>query len=104
MQVLLAAACGQLSLSLSLSLSEQCSLSGNDNSAHARLPASLSTAHASDCCRSEFWDQAFADSIHWSGDPVVALPDVCELDANEADEFVVLATDGLWCALGAELV
>ena len=29
---------------------------------------------------------------------MVALPDVCELDANEADEFVVLATDGLWCA------
>ena len=45
------------------------------------------------------WDQAFADSVQWSGDPVVAEPDVCELDAEDTDEFVVLATDGLWCAL-----
>lgn len=46
--------------------------------------------------RSEFWTQEFADSISFSGDPVVALPDVNELSHDEGDEFIVLATDGLW--------
>ena len=47
--------------------------------------------------RSQWWDQKFADSKHFTGDPVVATPDVTELDHNDADEFIVLATDGLWC-------
>ena len=42
------------------------------------------------------WNQEFADKVHFTGDPVVALPDVTELDHHEDDEFIVLATDGLW--------
>ena len=46
--------------------------------------------------RSEWWDQEFADGVHFTGDPVVATPDVTELDFHSEDEFIVLATDGLW--------
>ncbi|KAK9810556.1 hypothetical protein WJX73_000453 [Symbiochloris irregularis] len=44
----------------------------------------------------DMWTQEFADSVHFTSDPVVALPDVTELDRDEDDEFIVLATDGLW--------
>lgn len=49
--------------------------------------------------REQWWDQGFADGIHFTADPVVARPDVIETGVNEDDEFVILATDGLWCAL-----
>ena len=49
--------------------------------------------------REQWWDQGFADGIHFTADPVVARPDVIESGVNEDDEFVILATDGLWCAL-----
>ena len=47
-----------------------------------------------------YWDEEFASSVSFSGDPVVATPDVCEVDGTDADEFLVLATDGLWYAFG----
>ena len=50
------------------------------------------------CCSCEFWDQKFADTITFTGDPVVAIPDVTEIAVGPDDEFVVLATDGLWYA------
>ncbi|KAK9823944.1 hypothetical protein WJX72_006570 [[Myrmecia] bisecta] len=46
--------------------------------------------------REKHWTQDFADSKHFTGDPVVALPDVTEMTLSEDDEFVILATDGLW--------
>ena len=45
----------------------------------------------------QFWTEEFASSVSFRADPVVAQPDVCEIDGTEADEFLVLATDGLWC-------
>ena len=53
------------------------------------------TLHALRSCG--FWDQAFSDNISFSGDPVVATPDVTEVCVGEEDEFVILATDGVWC-------
>ena len=47
-------------------------------------------------CRSEFWDKEFAESISFTGDPVVATPDVTEIALKAEDEFIILASDGLW--------
>jgi hypothetical protein len=49
--------------------------------------------------RDEWWDQGFADAQHITGDLLVAQPDVIEAAVSEDDEFLILATDGLWCAL-----
>jgi Protein phosphatase 2C len=46
------------------------------------------------------WDQAFVDSVHFVGDPVVATPDVTELTIKPEDEFFIIASDGLWWVLG----
>lgn len=46
--------------------------------------------------RSDYWDQEFADSVNFIGDPVVANPDVVETAVQPDDEFLILATDGLW--------
>jgi hypothetical protein len=48
--------------------------------------------------RSDYWDREFADSVNFIGDPVVATPDVLETAVQPDDEFLILATDGLWCA------
>ena len=50
----------------------------------------------SSLCRDNQWDQAFADSVNFTADPVVATPDVTELMLNDDDEFVIIASDGLW--------
>lgn len=48
----------------------------------------------------EWWDQEWADSTTFTGDPVIATPAVTqtEISAEAGDEFLVMATDGLWCA------
>ncbi|CAD7697979.1 unnamed protein product [Ostreobium quekettii] len=43
-----------------------------------------------------FITKEFADSVHFTGDPIVATPDVTELPLGDIDEFVIVATDGLW--------
>lgn len=43
-----------------------------------------------------FWDAEFAASRTFTGDPVTADPDVTEIALQDDDEFVVVATDGLW--------
>lgn len=53
-------------------------------------------------CRDEFWDQEFADSINFTGDPVIAVPDVTEITLKDEDEFVILASDGLWDVISSE--
>ena len=50
--------------------------------------------------RDNQWDQEFADGVKFTGDPVVATPDVTEIQLKDDDEFVIIASDGLWC--GAE--
>ncbi|KAL4458266.1 hypothetical protein ABPG75_013131 [Micractinium tetrahymenae] len=50
------------------------------------------------------WDQKFADSRRFTGDPVTAQPDVTELALHEGDEFVVVASDGLWDVMDSQEV
>lgn len=47
-------------------------------------------------CRGGFWDEAFAETVKFTGDPVVSTPDVTEITVSEDDEFIILASDGLW--------
>lgn len=47
-------------------------------------------------CRSNYWDEEFANSVNFTGDPIIPTPDVVETAVLPDDEFVILATDGLW--------
>ena len=47
-------------------------------------------------CSEEWWDQEFADSKDITGNLLEATPDVVEAPVREDDEFLILATDGLW--------
>ena len=47
-------------------------------------------------CSEQWWDQKFADSKHITGNLLEATPDVVEAAVREDDEFLILATDGLW--------
>lgn len=53
---------------------------------------------ASDC-RLGQWDQEFVDSVSFRESPIVAAPDVTEMPLHPDDEFLVIASDGLWCGL-----
>jgi serine/threonine protein phosphatase PrpC len=49
-----------------------------------------------------WWDRAFADAHRsFSADPVIPTPDVTEIATSAADEFVVIASDGLWDVLSS---
>lgn len=50
------------------------------------------------------WDQKFADSRRFTGDPVTAQPDVTELALQGDDEFVIVASDGLWDVMDSQEV
>lgn len=51
----------------------------------------------------EMWTKEFAAGAHFSADPVVAKPDVLELPLKAGqDEFIVVATDGLWDVLSSQ--
>jgi serine/threonine protein phosphatase PrpC len=44
-----------------------------------------------------WWDRAFADAHRsFTADPVIPTPDVTEVATTPADEFVIVASDGLW--------
>ena len=47
-------------------------------------------------CSEEWWDQKFADSRSITGNLLEATPDVVEAPVQGDDEFLILATDGLW--------
>lgn len=42
------------------------------------------------------WTPDFAADVKFSADPVVATPQVTEVELVPEDEFLVIATDGLW--------
>ncbi|DBA83228.1 TPA: hypothetical protein ACH3X2_006741 [Trebouxia sp. C0005] len=44
----------------------------------------------------EQWSQEFADGVKFTKDPVVCDPDVTEIQLKDDDEFVLVASDGLW--------
>ncbi|GLC42261.1 hypothetical protein PLESTF_001141700 [Pleodorina starrii] len=46
-----------------------------------------------------YWDADFASQQTFSADPVVATPDVTETLLTEDDEFLIVASDGLWDVL-----
>ncbi|KXZ41169.1 hypothetical protein GPECTOR_693g836 [Gonium pectorale] len=46
-----------------------------------------------------FWDASFASQQRFSSDPVLATPDVTETTLSEDDEFLIVASDGLWDVL-----
>ncbi|PNW84026.1 hypothetical protein CHLRE_04g218150v5 [Chlamydomonas reinhardtii] len=46
-----------------------------------------------------YWDSSFAAQQAFSADPVVATPDVTETLLSEEDEFLIVASDGLWDVL-----
>ncbi|GFR41583.1 hypothetical protein Agub_g2304, partial [Astrephomene gubernaculifera] len=46
-----------------------------------------------------FWDSSFASQQRFSADPVVATPDVTETILSSDDEFLIVASDGLWDVL-----
>lgn len=50
----------------------------------------------SHACRTKHWSQEFADGVKFTKDPVVCTPDVTEIQLKENDEFVIIASDGLW--------
>ena len=44
----------------------------------------------------EYWDAAFAGSVRFASDPVIPTPDVSQLLLGPEDEFLIVASDGLW--------
>lgn len=42
------------------------------------------------------WSKDFAAKHKFTADPVIPVPDVSQVDFDEQDEFLVIATDGLW--------
>ncbi|GIL79279.1 hypothetical protein Vretimale_16457 [Volvox reticuliferus] len=46
-----------------------------------------------------YWDSEFAAQQSFSADPVVSTPDVTETLLTEGDEFLIVASDGLWDVL-----
>ncbi len=61
------------------------------NLGFSSMPHFLSLA-----CRTEQWSQEFADGVKFTKDPVVCDPDVTEIQLKDDDEFVLVASDGLW--------
>lgn len=52
-----------------------------------------------------FWTEEFASTAEFTGDPVISEPDVFELATSEdADEFLIVATDGLWDVISSQEV
>ncbi|NJM43092.1 MAG: hypothetical protein HC858_02200 [Brachymonas sp.] len=47
----------------------------------------------------EWWDEEFAAGVKFTGDVVTAEPSVSVFPVSKeaGDEFLVIATDGLWC-------
>jgi len=50
------------------------------------------------------WDHAFASSKSFTADAVISEPDVLEMATQSGDEFLVVATDGLWDVISSQEV
>lgn len=51
------------------------------------------------------WPKDFAAKHKFKADPVIPVPDVSQVDFDDQDEFLVIATDGLWdCMPPAEAI
>ena len=47
-------------------------------------------------CREGLWKPELLDKVKFTSDLIICQPDVTELALAEGDEFLILATDGLW--------
>ena len=47
-------------------------------------------------CREGLWEEKLLKKAEFKGDLVLCQPDVTELALGDGDEFLILATDGLW--------
>merc|ERR1712129_569075 len=47
------------------------------------------------------WSQKFADKQNITETPVVCTPDIVEMALTPTDEFVIVATDGVWDVLSS---
>ena len=72
------------------------SISGGSWIAFVNLDVSSMRHLLSLACRTEQWSQEFADGVKFTKDPVVCDPDVTEIQLKDDDEFVLVASDGLW--------
>ena len=45
------------------------------------------------------WSRQHAEGVHFTEDPVTAAPDITEISLGPDDEFLVLASDGVWDTL-----
>lgn len=50
------------------------------------------------------WSEEFAKSASFTSDPVIPTPDVTEIVLGDEDEFVIVATDGLWDVMPSQQV
>ena len=50
----------------------------------------------------EMWDADFAASRHFTCAPVIAEPDVLEMSVAGEDEFILVASDGLWDVISSQ--
>lgn len=50
------------------------------------------------------WTKSFAAGVKFNADPVISVPAVATTPLSQAagDEFMVLASDGLWCVLALQ--
>jgi len=52
-----------------------------------------------------YWTEEFAAAAKFTADPVLSEPDVLEMAISpEEDDFLVVATDGLWDVIGSQEV
>jgi len=49
-----------------------------------------------------FITEDFASKVHFTSDPLVCTPDVTELELLPDDQFIIIATDGLWDVMSSE--
>lgn len=50
------------------------------------------------------WSREFAEKASFSSDPVIPTPDVTEIVLGDDDEFVIVASDGLWDVMPSQQV
>mmetsp|Transcript_15246 Transcript_15246/g.46030 ORF Transcript_15246/g.46030 Transcript_15246/m.46030 type:complete len:410 (+) Transcript_15246:141-1370(+) len=48
------------------------------------------------------WEQDFVDTVDFKSSPVLAAPDVTEIPLKDLDEFLVIASDGLWDVMSSK--
>jgi len=48
------------------------------------------------CVDLGYWAEEFAESLEFTGDPIIVTPDVTEIAVTPEDDILIVASDGLW--------